>query len=376
MNDILKKMKKTIREQELIERGDSVVVGFSGGPDSLCLLQALYIMKEELQIRTLAAVHVNHLYRGEAADRDEAFCREYCRERGILFRAVRADVEALAKEWKTGSEEAGRQVRYDEFARMATELGGAKIAVAHNREDQAETLLLRIVRGTGTAGLCGIDYKRKDGVIRPLLDCFRKEIEAFLSEEGLTPCIDHTNLEPVYNRNVVRLEVIPYINEKMGGDLTASLARLSEIAREDRDFIDGFVEEILKTAEVEATVTVPREVLKNAHPAVMKRAIQKCFEAAGLPQDITFAHLDRAAEFLKSERTTGDVGFPHGFVMKCRYDKVSFEKEASAGEGRLPAFRMAIQTKEPEIASLAPPRGSCPRSGLRGVRQMLPLQRR
>ena len=304
MNELLKQIRNTVRQHELIESGNSVVVGFSGGPDSLCLLYSLWLLREELGIRTLAAVHVNHMYRGEAADRDEAFCAAYCRERGVLFRAERADVESLAKEWKVGTEEAGRKVRYGAFARMAEELGGAKIAVAHNREDQGETLFLRIVRGTGTAGLCGIDYKRKDGVIRPLLDCSRKDIEAFLREEGLEPCIDHTNLEPVYTRNMARLDVIPYINEKMGGDLTGSLAKLSRIAREDRDFIEGFVEEILREArceeapsghlppEGEARVILPREVLKGSHPAVMKRVIVKCFERAGLLQDITSDHRD------------------------------------------------------------------------------------
>ncbi|MBQ1301983.1 MAG: tRNA lysidine(34) synthetase TilS [Firmicutes bacterium] len=361
MNELLKQIRNTVRQHELIEAGDSVVVGFSGGPDSLCLLEGLRQLREELGIRTLAAVHVNHMYRGEAADRDEAFCAAYCRERGVLFRAERADVESLAKEWKVGTEEAGRKVRYGAFARMAEELGGAKIAVAHNREDQGETLFLRIVRGTGTAGLCGIDYKRKDGVIRPLLDCSRKDIEAFLREEGLEPCIDHTNLEPVYTRNMARLDVIPYINEKMGGDLTGSLAKLSRIAREDRDFIEGFVEEILREARCEeapssassghlplggkARVVLPREVLKDSHPAVMKRAIVRCFERAGLLQDITSDHLDRAAELLCSGGTTWEAQFPHGYVMKRRYEKVIFEKEEPIAEGSrepMPEFSMRI----------------------------------
>ncbi|MBQ3390494.1 MAG: tRNA lysidine(34) synthetase TilS [Firmicutes bacterium] len=384
MNDILNKMKKTIREQGLIEKGENVVAGFSGGPDSLCLLHGLYILKEELGIRTLTAVHVNHLYRGEAADRDEEFCRAYCGERGIPFRAERSDVEALAKEWKMSSEEAGRQVRYEAFARMAEELGGAKIAVAHNREDQGETLFLRIVRGTGTAGLCGMDYKREDGVIRPLLDCSRKDIEAFLEEEGLTPCIDHTNLEPVYNRNVVRLQVIPYINEKMGGDLTASLARLSEIAREDRDFIDGFVEKILEEIQCESIpssapsghlpprgkagtlpgecrVSLPRKQLAGTHPAVMKRAIVRCFEKAGLPQDITSVHLEQAVKLLQSGSTTGETAFPHGFVMKCRYENVVFEKAAEeGGDLKMPGFTMSVlENPSSDLAALGhlPPGG-------------------
>ncbi len=361
MNELLKQIRNTVRQHELIEAGDSVVVGFSGGPDSLCLLYALWLLREELGIRTLAAVHVNHLYRGETAFSDEAFCEAFCRERDIRFRAVRADVEVLAREWKVGSEEAGRKVRYEEFDRMAAELGEpVKIAVAHNREDQGETLFLRIVRGTGTAGLCGIDYKRQDGVVRPLLDCSRKEIEAFLEEEGLQPCIDPTNLEPVYTRNVVRLEVIPFINEKMGGDLNGSLANLSRIAREDRDFIDGFVEEILQHVEVEPAgrVILPRKTLASAHPAVMKRAIVRCFERAGLPQDITSVHLDQAEALLTSGNTTGEARFPRGFVMKCRYEKVYFEKDDpssralrmtnSAVTGRtdgIPGFTMEIIEK-------------------------------
>ena len=363
MNELLKQIRNTVRQHELIESGNSVVVGFSGGPDSLCLLYSLWLLREELGIRTLAAVHVNHLYRGETAFSDEAFCEAFCRERDIRFRAVRADVEALAREWKVGSEEAGRKVRYEEFARMAAELGEpVKIAVAHNREDQGETLFLRIVRGTGTAGLCGIDYKRQDGVVRPLLDCSRKEIEAFLEEEGLQPCIDPTNLEPVYTRNVVRLEVIPFINEKMGGDLNGSLANLSRIAREDRDFIDGFVEEILGQAEIEPSgrVVLPREILAEAHPAVMKRVIVRCFEMAGLPQDITSVHLDQAAALLVSGSTTGEARFPRRFVMKCRYEKVIFVQEDPSGrslgkrDGGLPGFTMEIIEKGEAPSRLSP----------------------
>lgn len=328
MNGIIEKIKETVKKHDLIKRGDSIVVGFSGGPDSTCLLHSMYLLKDYFGIDKIAAVHINHMYRGEAAFSDERFSEEFCRERGVEFHAYHYAVEEMAREMKMSTEEVGRKVRYDAFAEIAEKLGGAKIAVAHNRQDQAETLLMRLARGTGTEGLCGIEYSREGGIIRPLLDCSRDDIERFCEDEKLNPCIDATNLEPIYTRNVVRLKLIPYINEEMGCDIVGSLASLSDVAKEDKDFIGGFVEEAVDgfTQEDEYRGYLDFETVQKLHPAVRKRVIMRCFEKIGLVQDIGRAHLEAAEKLIESEKTTGQADFPHMFALKRRYDRLYFEK--------------------------------------------------
>lgn len=333
MNRIIEKIKNTVEKYELIKKGDNVVVGFSGGPDSACLLHSLYTLKDFFGINKIAAVHINHMYRGEDAFRDEKFSEDFCRERGILFFAYRFDVEKLAAELKVSSEDAGRKVRYESFREVAEKLGGAKIAVAHNRQDQAETLLMRMVRGTGTEGLCGIEYRRDEDIIRPLLDCDRNEIEEYCREEALEPRTDLTNLQPIYTRNVVRLKLIPYINEVMNCDIVNSLASLSQIAKEDKDFISGFVDEAMKHFKEEnGRGVIPAEVLKSLHPAVRKRVIVKCFGCMGLKNDIGSVHLEKAEELFDSGKTTANIEFPHRYVMKFRYENIYFEKSCFSGE--------------------------------------------
>ena len=327
MNRIIEKIKNTVEKFELINSGDNVVVGFSGGPDSTCLLHSLWTLKDHFGIDKIAAVHINHMYRGEDAFSDEKFCEDFCKEKGILFFAYRFDVEKLAVEWKTSSEDAGRTVRYDSFRAVADKLGGAKIAVAHNRQDQAETLLMRLARGTGTEGLCGIDYIRDGQIIRPILTCDREEIEEYCRQEDLRPKIDHTNLEPIYTRNVVRLKLIPYIDEVMGCSIVDSLAALSDIAKEDKDFIGGFVDEVMNEFVIEGDRGyLNRDILKRLHPAVRKRVVVKAFGRVGLMNDIGSVHLAGAEALLLSDKTSSDLEFPHKFMMKCRYDRVYFEK--------------------------------------------------
>lgn len=328
MNGIIERIKDTVKKHDLIQPGDSIVVGFSGGPDSTCLLHSMYLLKDYFGIDKIAAVHINHMYRGEAAFSDERFSEEFCRERNVEFHAYHYAVEEMAKEMKMSTEEVGRKVRYDAFAEIAEKLGGAKIAVAHNRQDQAETLLMRLARGTGTEGLCGIEYSRDGGIIRPLLDCSRDDIERFCEDEKLNPCIDATNLEPIYTRNVVRLNLIPYINEEMGCDIVDSLASLSDIAKEDKDFIGGFVEAAVGgfVSEDEYRGYLKYDEVEKLHPAVRKRVIMRCFERIGLVQDIGRAHLEAAEKLIASDKTTGQADFPHMYVLKRRYDRLYFEK--------------------------------------------------
>lgn len=349
---MIEKVRETIVRHGLLKAGDSVVTGLSGGPDSLCLLQVLIDLKEEAVINEITAVHVNHMYRGDEALRDEEFCREFCESRGVGFKAFRFDVEGIAKETGESSEEVGRRLRYRVFRETAEEIGGAKIAVAHNREDNAETVLMRIARGTGTEGLCGIDYER-DGIIRPLLDISRKEIEDFCRERGLEPKIDSTNLVPVYTRNKVRLEVIPYINEALGCDLTDTLTKLSGIAREDRDFFRECTEEAGKKALLEDG-SLDLEIIRKLAPSVRKRLIVRTFSGKGLVQDISAAHLQAAEDLVFSEKTTGDLSFPRGYSLKKRYGRLVFgcPGDEDGGNAELPVLKIKIVENESEVKAL------------------------
>lgn len=238
-------VKNTILKHELISSGDSVIVALSGGADSVCLLSVLCGLREELSI-DVAAAHLNHMIRGTEADRDEAYAAELCTRLGVKFYAERCDVPLLAESEGISSEEAGRRARYEFLKRIAKEHGYGKIATAHNRNDMAETVLMRVIRGTGIDGLRGIKYNRGDGVIRPLLDVMREDIEAYCAETDLKYCTDSTNLSSDYTRNRVRNELIPMLKENFNPRIIDTLCVLSDNAAEDADFMNSYAERLYK----------------------------------------------------------------------------------------------------------------------------------
>lgn len=236
------KVLEYIIQNSMIKEGDKVLVALSGGPDSVCLLYLLHTLKEKLNIKIFAA-HVNHLIRGDEAFADENYAKELCDALNIEFFVKRAKVEQIAKEKGISTEMAGRDERYDFFNEIKKNIGIDKIAIAHNANDQAETLIMRIMRGTGIEGLVGIKPVRDNIFIRPILSLTRKEIEDYCKVNNLNPRIDKTNLEEVYSRNKVRLKAIPFIAENFNSDIINSLNRLAYNASVDAEFIDSIVEE-------------------------------------------------------------------------------------------------------------------------------------
>ncbi|MCL1808764.1 MAG: tRNA lysidine(34) synthetase TilS [Clostridiales bacterium] len=335
-----KTVKNTIEKNELLDKGDHVIVGLSGGPDSVCLFSVMLELKEEYRLG-LQAVHVNHMLRPGDADRDQEFVLSICRKAGVPCKAVACDCAKIAKEQGVTDEEAGRNIRYGAFYDAAKELidkgipaDKVKIAVAQNKNDQAETMLMRIVRGTGVNGLSGIGYKRKGEhgtwVIRPLLDLGRPEIESYCKEKSLKPCIDHTNQQPVYTRNRIRLKLLPYLSANFNENIVDALARLSASAKEDNDYLWEHANAAYKSLRREAealggaggtdkAVVLDRGGLKKAEPAIRHRVILAAFQEIGLDQDIAATHFSMMDQVISGGSASAEVNLPGGYVMSVSY---------------------------------------------------------
>jgi tRNA(Ile)-lysidine synthase len=333
MHPMMEKVKNTISTHNLIQNGDHIIVGVSGGPDSVCLLHILHSLAAVRHLK-VTAVHVNHKMRPIEADKDQHYVEALTKSLGILCRSFVFDVPKLASDRGLSSEETGREVRYQAFYQVKTELNAQKIAVAQNSNDQAETLLMRILRGTGTDGLAGIEYIRENTIIRPLLDTSRDEIDSYCRENSLNPRIDLTNLQPIYTRNKIRLELIPYLRENYNENITQGLLRLSAIAREDKDYIYESVDRVIAESAIivrgddragdTKKITIPCSVINNLHPAISKRVLIKLFGTLGLIQDIQSVHLEKALKLIKAAMTSLSMDFPGGYSLRISYGLVEF----------------------------------------------------
>ena len=378
-----KKIKAAILQHDLIQKGDHVVLGLSGGPDSMCLFDVLCRLKESLGFQ-LTAVHVNHGFRPGAAEEDQHYVEEQCRLRGVVCESVKVDVTAVAAEQKRTPEEAGRIVRYDAFFRVAERIRDEmcsgfeeaepfgtgdvpadriKIAVAQNKDDLAETVLFRILRGTGTDGLAGMSYSMRHSsgyrIIRPLLGVTRAEVEQWCADGDLKPVTDHTNFESIYARNRIRLELLPYLREQYNENIDDALVRLAEIAGEDRAYLEKAAADALRDVSIsdykpsvgiqairpqtiaeqrtiEPDVAVPgqttegkdaellldREKLKEFDPAIRRRVIRQGFARLGLTEDIGYVHTMQADELVMGDRASGQADLPGGYGLAVSYGKV------------------------------------------------------
>ncbi len=311
--NVINIVKNTIKEHNLIAPGDRVLVGLSGGADSVALFHTLIRLSAELGF-TLAAAHVNHSLR-ETADRDMLFAESLCRENGIEFFCKTVDIKAGARAAGMSEEAYARNVRYEFFE----SLGFDKIATAHNKNDVAETLLLNFMRGAALSGLGGIPYMR-DNIIRPLLDVKKCDVIDFCKEKCYGFVTDETNFEEVYTRNKIRLDLIPKIEEKFNPNFVNVAANNAKLLREDGEFLESIAKK-----EYKGHIDI-LELLKK-EPPISRRLLQLYWkDAADYTDNLSGVYLEDILTLCKNGQTGKSVDLPGGFCARCEYGRLIIEK--------------------------------------------------
>ena len=314
------KVRTFCRQKELFAGGDRVVIGLSGGADSVCLFLVLTELAKELDL-TLFPVHINHNLRGEEADRDQEFCKELCRQHQLELRVVSVPVEKLAKERGMSLEEAGREARYKAFASVKEECDCQKIAVAHHKDDQAETVLFQLFRGSRLKGFSGMAAKN-GALVRPLLFVGRKEIEEYLKEKNQTYCIDSTNLEEEYTRNKIRHRILPEAVD-ICDRAVDHLAETAAYAGEVENFLERLTQELFaECAYVDGNHNVSLEIepLMSAERLLAERVVYAALcRAYGRKKDITAGFVEDCMELMK--KNTGKYrNLPEGVVARKSFN--------------------------------------------------------
>lgn len=276
------KVSSYITKHNMIKENDHIILAISGGPDSMALLYIMDKLKKDFKI-TLTVAHVNHSLRPEA-DEEESFVKECSLNLGIPFYSHKADVAKIALQEKKSIEEAGRQVRYQFFDRLLKDLKADLIATAHHQDDNAETVLLNLLRGTGIKGLRGI-MPVNDNIIRPLLAISKAEIMTYIKDNSLPYCIDESNFDPIYLRNKIRNELIPLLEKEYNPRIVEGLSKLALIAREENEFLELKSEQVFNKAllsQSASTIKLDHTILATLPIALCKRVLLRALgEMAG-----------------------------------------------------------------------------------------------
>lgn len=321
---MINKVLETIEKNKMFEKGDKVIIAVSGGPDSMCLLNILYGLSKKLGI-DISVAHLNHCLRGKDADQDEKYVKEFCYTLNIDFYSKKVDVKALAKNLGLSCEMAGRKVRYEFFEEVKQQISANKIAIAHNANDQAETILMRIMRGTGLAGLMGIRPVRDNVYVRPIIKVTRDEVEKYCCDNKLDPKIDKTNFENIYGRNKVRLELIPYIKEKFNTDIVMTLNRLSDTLSVDNEYLESISLQKYKLycKEKGKEVTIKKEAFFEPE-AILTRIIRLSISYVnGSTYNFEKKHILDIIDIQKNHSTGTLVSLPAGIESYNNYGDIS-----------------------------------------------------
>ena len=309
--EILKKNKK----DNLVEKNDKIVVGFSGGPDSVFLVEMLMKLRENINF-DMVLVHINHLLRGENSDGDEKFSIEYGKKKGLQVFSRKINITALGKDMGLTLEEAGRKARYDLFKEVFEKIGANKIALAHNKDDQLETFMFRLTRGAGLEGLEGIVAKR-DVYIRPISEIYKKDIVEYLNKNSIPYRIDETNFENEFTRNSIRLDLIPFIEKRYNPKFKDKLYSLIEEIREVNKVLEIRLEEYVVNNKLSI------EKLKKLDKYLLSKVLIQYLYSYGI--EVSRKKIQLIEDIL-DKGGSKDISLNGEFVLKKEYDFLAIEK--------------------------------------------------
>jgi len=356
VTNIIKKVKSTIDKYQMIIPYEKIVVGVSGGPDSICLLHILYRLKEELKIELIGA-HFNHGLRPGEDEKETEFVKSFVESLGIPFEY--GDAEKDIRKGGGSLEEKARIERYRFLENIRKRHNAQKIALGHNMNDQAETIIMRLLRGSGITGLKGIPPVR-DKIIRPIIDLTREEIIYYLNTEGLKYVIDSSNMDITFLRNKIRHILIPEL-KKYQPNIIRILAKTAEIILLEDEFLELQTEKWVKehVSFMEGAAIIPLSRLKEIHIALRQRVIRNIIrKKIGHTRKISFEHISNILELIEKGSPNSEIHLPYNIVIKKRYDLLICDEKRSLedysyiidriGEYYLPSIKSWIKIEEKE----------------------------
>lgn len=362
---MLTKVKEWIDTHNLLVKGDRVLVACSGGPDSLALLYILYRLQSDYHFY-LAAAHVDHMFRGRESAEDAAFVSQTCAQLDIKCYQTVINVPEYIKKTGRSTEEAARILRYAFLRQTARSEGLTKIATGHNRDDQAETVLLNLLRGAGGVGLAGMQAVTKD-IIRPLLNTTRQEIEDYCKINSLRPRFDSTNAHTDYTRNRIRLELLPIL-EEYNSNVKDALCRTALLVGDEHDFVRQYVLKLGHSgviSETDSKITIDCKRLQQEHPAVQRELLRIVIEKKrGNLKGITFWHVEQLVKMLLHRTVGSKMVLPGGLVAKKGYGTLELGNA-------IPTASSSVSIPNPGIALVIPGTTTVPELGIQVTAKVL-----
>ncbi len=318
---LLEQFELTNRRHALLKKGDALVVGVSGGPDSTALLKLLCKLQRKYALR-LNVAHLDHALQTNS-QKVQALARKTAEKNGVPFHTKKVNVRQRALKKKLSLEDAGRQERYRFFEAVAKKTGSNKIATAHTLDDQAETMLMRLMRGSGMRGLTGIPYKRKHGqfeIVRPILDCSKKDLILFLKKERLSFVQDRMNRDPLFLRNRVRHQLLPVLEKHFNPQIKQALASLQSICRDTQNYLQSRAVSVFhrcRISEGPRKIVFDASRLRALHPALRFEILAASItKLRGDVAGFGYTHWSSVDSLLSSSQKNLQAHWPHGVRVK------------------------------------------------------------